>query len=167
VLRYMNESYNMLAEGVPPAMIENAAKMAGMPVGPLALNDEVGHRSFAEDRPRHDRRPGRKGRRSRAIWSSSKRMVEKEGRWDARTARASMTIRRSPPRSICGRELKTLYPQQDPAKVDVKELQNRYLAAIALEAVRGPWRKASSPIRAKPISAPSSASASRPTRAVR
>jgi 3-hydroxyacyl-CoA dehydrogenase/enoyl-CoA hydratase/3-hydroxybutyryl-CoA epimerase len=41
VLRYMNESYNMLAEGVPPAMIENAAKMAGMPVGPLALNDEV------------------------------------------------------------------------------------------------------------------------------
>ena len=32
----------MVMEGVPPAMIENAAKMAGMPVGPLALNDEVG-----------------------------------------------------------------------------------------------------------------------------
>ena len=41
VFRYMNESYNMLMEGVPPAMIENAAKMAGMPVGPLSLNDEV------------------------------------------------------------------------------------------------------------------------------
>src|SRR5262249_61535578 len=25
----------------PPAMIENVARMAGMPVGPLALNDEV------------------------------------------------------------------------------------------------------------------------------
>ena len=35
------ESYDMLIEGVPPVMIENAAKMAGMPVGPLALNDEV------------------------------------------------------------------------------------------------------------------------------
>ena len=31
----------MLAEGVPAAMIENVGRMAGMPVGPLALNDEV------------------------------------------------------------------------------------------------------------------------------
>ena len=41
VLRYMSEAYNMLVEGVPAAMIENAARMAGMPVGPLSLNDEV------------------------------------------------------------------------------------------------------------------------------
>ena len=39
---YMVEAHSMVMEGVPPAMIENAAKMAGMPVGPLALNDEVG-----------------------------------------------------------------------------------------------------------------------------
>ena len=31
----------MLTEGVPAAMIENVARMAGMPVGPLSLNDEV------------------------------------------------------------------------------------------------------------------------------
>ena len=31
----------MLMEGVPPAMIEAAGKQAGMPVGPLSLNDEV------------------------------------------------------------------------------------------------------------------------------
>jgi 3-hydroxyacyl-CoA dehydrogenase/enoyl-CoA hydratase/3-hydroxybutyryl-CoA epimerase len=31
----------MLIEGVPPVMIENAAKMAGMPVGPLSLTDET------------------------------------------------------------------------------------------------------------------------------
>jgi 3-hydroxyacyl-CoA dehydrogenase/enoyl-CoA hydratase/3-hydroxybutyryl-CoA epimerase len=31
----------MLIEGVPAPMIENAAKMAGMPVGPLALTDET------------------------------------------------------------------------------------------------------------------------------
>jgi len=35
------EGINMLAEGVKPALIENAAKMAGMPVGPLAVTDEV------------------------------------------------------------------------------------------------------------------------------
>jgi len=31
----------MLTEGVPPALIENVARMAGMPVGPLSLTDEV------------------------------------------------------------------------------------------------------------------------------
>lgn len=31
----------MLAEGVKPALIENVAKHAGMPVGPLAVTDEV------------------------------------------------------------------------------------------------------------------------------
>ena len=41
VLNYIREGHLMLVEGVPPAMIENVAKMAGMPVGPLSLNDEV------------------------------------------------------------------------------------------------------------------------------
>ncbi len=38
---YISEGIRLLKEGVPAAMIENAARMAGMPVGPLALNDEV------------------------------------------------------------------------------------------------------------------------------
>ncbi len=41
VMRYIGEGYNLLSEGVKPALIENAAKMAGMPVGPLSLQDEV------------------------------------------------------------------------------------------------------------------------------
>ncbi len=41
VLNYILEGHLMLDEGVPPAMIENAGRMAGMPVGPLSLNDEV------------------------------------------------------------------------------------------------------------------------------
>ncbi|CAN1502773.1 multifunctional fatty acid oxidation complex subunit alpha [Rhabdaerophilaceae bacterium] len=41
VLNYIREGHLMLAEGVPPAMIETMARMAGMPVGPLSLNDEV------------------------------------------------------------------------------------------------------------------------------
>ena len=39
--RYIAEGNEMFLEGVPPAMIENCAKMAGMPVGPLSLSDEV------------------------------------------------------------------------------------------------------------------------------
>ena len=38
---YLREGHLMLAEGIPPAMIENVGRMAGMPVGPLSLNDEV------------------------------------------------------------------------------------------------------------------------------
>ena len=38
---YVLEGLAMLAEGVAPALIENAGLQAGMPVGPLALTDEV------------------------------------------------------------------------------------------------------------------------------
>ena len=31
----------MVKEGINPALVENAARMAGMPVGPLAIGDEV------------------------------------------------------------------------------------------------------------------------------
>ena len=38
---YVTEGMAMLAEGVKPALIENVGRMAGMPVGPLAVADEV------------------------------------------------------------------------------------------------------------------------------
>jgi 3-hydroxyacyl-CoA dehydrogenase/enoyl-CoA hydratase/3-hydroxybutyryl-CoA epimerase len=41
ILPYVNEGITMLAEGVEPALIENAAKLLGMPLGPLQLADEV------------------------------------------------------------------------------------------------------------------------------
>ncbi len=39
---YVNEGIAMVGEGVAPALIENVARMLGMPVGPLAVQDEVG-----------------------------------------------------------------------------------------------------------------------------
>jgi 3-hydroxyacyl-CoA dehydrogenase/enoyl-CoA hydratase/3-hydroxybutyryl-CoA epimerase len=38
---YTAEGAKLVAEGVDPALIENAGKFAGMPVGPLAVSDEV------------------------------------------------------------------------------------------------------------------------------
>lgn len=38
---YVLEGMAMLAEGISPALIESAGLLAGMPVGPLALTDEV------------------------------------------------------------------------------------------------------------------------------
>ena len=41
IIPYINEGVMMVAEGVEPALIENAAKQLGMPLGPLQLNDET------------------------------------------------------------------------------------------------------------------------------
>jgi len=41
IIPYINEGVAMVAEGVEPALIENAAKQMGMPLGPLQLNDET------------------------------------------------------------------------------------------------------------------------------
>jgi 3-hydroxyacyl-CoA dehydrogenase / enoyl-CoA hydratase / 3-hydroxybutyryl-CoA epimerase len=38
---FIHEGMELLREGVAPALIENAAKQAGMPVGPLAVTDET------------------------------------------------------------------------------------------------------------------------------
>jgi 3-hydroxyacyl-CoA dehydrogenase / enoyl-CoA hydratase / 3-hydroxybutyryl-CoA epimerase len=39
---YVQEGLALLGEGTTPALIENVGRQAGMPVGPLAVNDEVG-----------------------------------------------------------------------------------------------------------------------------
>jgi 3-hydroxyacyl-CoA dehydrogenase/enoyl-CoA hydratase/3-hydroxybutyryl-CoA epimerase len=38
---YVDEAMQMVGEGIAPALIENAAKLAGMPTGPLAVVDET------------------------------------------------------------------------------------------------------------------------------
>jgi 3-hydroxyacyl-CoA dehydrogenase/enoyl-CoA hydratase/3-hydroxybutyryl-CoA epimerase len=41
IIPYINEGIRMVAEGVEPALVENAAKLVGMPLGPLQLVDET------------------------------------------------------------------------------------------------------------------------------
>lgn len=41
IIPYINEGIRMVAEGVSPTLIENAAKLVGMPLGPLQLVDET------------------------------------------------------------------------------------------------------------------------------
>ena len=41
VMTYIREGLLLLGDGVPAAMVENVGKLAGMPVGPLTLADEV------------------------------------------------------------------------------------------------------------------------------
>ncbi len=41
IIPYVNEGVRMVAEGVEPALIENAARQLGFPLGPLQLTDET------------------------------------------------------------------------------------------------------------------------------
>ncbi len=41
IIPYINEGTRMVTEGVEPALVENAAKLVGMPLGPLQLTDET------------------------------------------------------------------------------------------------------------------------------
>ncbi len=41
IIPYINEGMRMVREGVAPALVENAAKLMGMPLGPLQLVDET------------------------------------------------------------------------------------------------------------------------------
>ena len=42
IAAYLQDVLAMLASGVKPALIDNAAKLAGFPVGPLSLMDDIG-----------------------------------------------------------------------------------------------------------------------------
>jgi 3-hydroxyacyl-CoA dehydrogenase/enoyl-CoA hydratase/3-hydroxybutyryl-CoA epimerase len=135
VLRYMSESYDMLIEGVPPAMIENAAKMAGMPVGPLALNDEVAIDLSLKILKATVADLGEKAVDPRHMDLVS-RLVEKEGRFGRKSSKGFYDYPPKPVKKTLWPDLKTLYPQKRADEVDVSVLKQRFLVTIALEAAR-------------------------------
>lgn len=134
VFRYIGEAYDMLIEGVPAAMIENAAKMAGMPVGPLSLNDEVAvdlsYKIFKAALA--DLGPQSVDPRHMELVT---KLVE-DGRLGRKSAKGFYDYPPKPAKKRLWPGLKALYPQQQPDDVDVKVLKERLLATIALEAAR-------------------------------
>ena len=126
----------MLAEGVPPAMIENAGRMAGMPVGPLSLNDEVAIDLGLEDPPgdqgaSSDRK--RSIRRRRSCWCD---LVEKHGRLGRKNSKGFYDYPEGGKKRLWP-GLADLQPTHlDPDTVDFAELKQRLLVTQALEAAR-------------------------------
>ncbi len=135
VFRYMNESYNMLMEGVPPAMIENAAKMAGMPVGPLSLNDEVAIDLSQKVLRQTVKDLGEKAVDPRYL-ELIDTMVETNGRLGRKNGKGFYDYPAKPAKKHLWPELKTLYPQQNPDDVSVQDLKDRFLYTMAMEAAR-------------------------------
>ncbi|MER2536797.1 MAG: FAD-dependent oxidoreductase [Rhizobiaceae bacterium] len=135
VLRYMSEAYQMLIQGVPAPMIENAARAAGMPVGPLALTDEVAVDLVQKIMRQtiRDLGPEAVDRREMALIDLMVDTHERKGR---KNGKGFYDYPAKPAKKRLWPELKTLYPQKAPEAVDYEELKRRLLAVLALEAVR-------------------------------
>ena len=133
ILPYINEGIRMVAEGVEPALIENAAKLVGMPLGPLQLVDEISIElgikiakatklAMGSDYPDDAvdavvfamADQGRIGKKANAGFYSYDAAGKREGLWDG---------------------LAKAYPVAN-AQPDLSQVQHRLLMAQVLEAVR-------------------------------
>ncbi len=133
IIPYINEGIRMLAEGVEPSLVENAAKLVGMPLGPLQLVDETSidlgvKIAKATKAAMGDAYPdgavdevlfwmadqGRMGKKSNAGFYAYDAAGKREGLWDGLAAQ---------------------YPVADD-QPDLTTVQHRLLMAQVLEAVR-------------------------------
>jgi 3-hydroxyacyl-CoA dehydrogenase / enoyl-CoA hydratase / 3-hydroxybutyryl-CoA epimerase len=135
VLNYIQEGHLMLMEGVPPAMIENVARMAGMPVGPLSLNDEV-----ALDLGWKILKATEADLGPKAVHPQQKKLlqelVEKLGRLGRKNGKGFYDYPQSGPKRLWPGLLDLQPKKLDPDKIDIAELKHRFLAVQALEAAR-------------------------------
>jgi len=132
---YIHEGHIMLLAGVPPAMIENVAKMAGMPVGPLALNDEVALDLALKiiEAAKRDLGPAAIDLTQENLL---KTMVIEHGRYGRKNSKGFY--------DYPAQGTKTLWPgldafqstKLDPDKIDIAELKQRFLVTQAVEAAR-------------------------------
>jgi 3-hydroxyacyl-CoA dehydrogenase/enoyl-CoA hydratase/3-hydroxybutyryl-CoA epimerase len=132
---YIREGHLMLAEGIPAAMIENVGRMAGMPVGPLSLNDEV-----AVDlawkilkATEADLGPDAIDVRQKALLEE---MVEKRGRYGRKNGKGFYDYPQSGPKRLWPGLAELQTTKLDPDSLDIEELKTRLLAIQALESAR-------------------------------
>ncbi len=135
VLNYVREGHIMLLEGVPPAMIENTARMAGMPVGPLSLNDEI-----ALDLAWKILVAAKKDLGEKAADPAQERvlsfMVEKEGRFGRKNGKGFYDYPAGGKKTLWPGLAQLAKEPLDPDALDVEELKQRFLVVQAVEAAR-------------------------------
>jgi 3-hydroxyacyl-CoA dehydrogenase / enoyl-CoA hydratase / 3-hydroxybutyryl-CoA epimerase len=126
----------MLIEGVPPAMIENAGRMAGMPVGPLSLNDEV-----ALDLSLKIMKAARADLGDDIVPEDEYRLIEemvepRPPRPQERQGLLRLPGERRDKKTALAGLAELCPPVADPDAIDVAELKRRFLAIQSLESAR-------------------------------
>ncbi|MGA7790217.1 MAG: 3-hydroxyacyl-CoA dehydrogenase NAD-binding domain-containing protein [Xanthobacteraceae bacterium] len=132
---YIREGHLMLTEGVPAAMIENVGRMAGMPVGPLALNDEVAVDLAWKILKATEADLGAKmiDAKQKALLEE---MVEKRARYGRKNGKGFYDYPQNAPKRLWP-GLADLQPKHlDPDTIDIAVLKRRLLAMQALESAR-------------------------------
>ena len=132
---YLREGHLMLAEGIPPAMIENVARMAGMPVGPLALNDEV-----ALDLSWRVVQATKKDLGEQAVDPAQENlirtMVVDKGRFGRKNGKGFYDYPEKAKKKLWPGLADMAGTPLDPDTIDVEELKHRFLVVQAVEAAR-------------------------------
>jgi 3-hydroxyacyl-CoA dehydrogenase/enoyl-CoA hydratase/3-hydroxybutyryl-CoA epimerase len=134
---YIGEGHRMLTEGIPAAMIENVGKMAGMPVGPLSLNDEV-----AVDLSLRIMKAARADLGPEAVPEEQYRlieeMVEKQGRLGRKNGKGFYDYPDAPngKKKLWPGLTDIFKPTADVDAIDVAELKQRFLVRQAIETAR-------------------------------
>jgi len=135
VLNYIREGHIMLMEGVPAAIIENVGRMAGMPVGPLSLNDEV-----ALDLGWKILKAAEADLGPDAVDPQQKKLlqelVENRGRLGRKNGKGFYDYPEKGPKRLWPGLADLQATKLDPDTLDVEELKQRLLAVQALEAAR-------------------------------
>ena len=128
---FVDDAIGMVAEGIKPALIENCARHAGMPVGPLAITDELSielsvHAGQAQAREFPDEY---KQGRSVPVLTS----LYELGRMGKKTGKGFYDY--SPQGKQLWSGLAELYPLR-PEQPDAYDLRQRILYVQAIEAAR-------------------------------
>ncbi len=132
---YLREGHLMLMEGLPAALIENVGRMAGMPVGPLALNDEVAVDLAWKILKATEADLGAKAidPRQKALLEE---MVETRGRLGRKNGKGFYDYPPNGPKRLWP-GLADLQPKKlDPDSVDIRRMKERLLTIQALESAR-------------------------------
>lgn len=132
---YIREGHLMLMEGVPPAMIEAAGKQAGMPVGPLSLNDEV-----AVDLAYKVLKATKAQLGEASVDPAQEKllaeMVEKHGRLGRKNKKGFYDYPEAGPKRLWPGLAELTKNRLEPELIDMEELKHRLLVTQALEAAR-------------------------------
>lgn len=133
---YTGEGVAMLAEGVKPALIENAGKMTGMPMAPLALSDAVALDLAwkVTTQTKKDLEAEGKEYPVTPMYELLEEMVEKQGRYGKKNNKGFYEYPENGKKYLWP-ELSNLCKESD-KQPHVDELKKRFLYIQALETAK-------------------------------